>query len=255
MAWYDDRAKTQFVGTYANEKQMQWDADAALKRGWTIESTDDGSGPVIGEEPEARAERKQGKITVTYVRAQDWLVNREREITRDIQNEASRAADAREARLVKAGSELEHAETVFRACADDVAAPADDNREHAERDLLRALKDVIVRRKTALKAVDEAISAMQAAVAVGAAEFARSSSTHQQTREVWVARLGVEEQLLERQETVARLARDWQSAWTRRRMAEDELRKRSAEFDARDAVLVAGIGPRTEALNAVRALD
>ena len=38
-------------------------------------------------------------------------------------------------------------------------------------------------------------------------------------------------------------------------MAEEELRKRSAEFDGRDAALVSGLEPRGEALRAVQALD
>ncbi|MEO8540307.1 MAG: hypothetical protein ABI577_11245 [bacterium] len=256
MAWYDDRAKTQFVGTYANEKQLQWDAEAAKKRGWTIQSTDDGSDQVIGLDPEvAKAARGKAKITVTFIREQDWLVNREREISSAVQNEAARTADGKEARLVKADSDLQRAEETFASRADAVAAPAEAQREQVERELLGAVKDVLTRRRTALKAIDEAIEAMKAAVAVGASEFARSAANHQQTREAWLVRLKAEEQLLERQESVARLAKDWKTAWDRKRMAEEELRKRSADFDSRDTTLDAGTLPRDEALKTVRLLD
>lgn len=255
MAWYDDRAKTQFVGTYANEKQFQWDADAARKRGWTIETVDDGSAHVIGEDPEQARARGKGKITVTYIRDADWLANREREIASAVQNEAARAADNKEGRLVKADADLERAEELFAQRADAVSGPIEANLEQAERELLGALKEVLLRRRAALRAIDEAISAMQAAVAVGASEFARSVAQHQQTREAWLLRLKAEEQLLERQDAVARIAKDWKAAWDRKRMAEEELRRRSADFEARDTALQASLIPREEALRAVRSLD
>ena len=53
MAWYDDRSRTQFVGTYANEKQLQWDVDAARKRGWTVQVQGEGTEQTIGGEGEA----------------------------------------------------------------------------------------------------------------------------------------------------------------------------------------------------------
>lgn len=249
MAWYDDRSKTQFVGTYANEKQLQWDSDSARKRGWTIQSTEDSSEHVIGQDAEAeKAARAKPKFTVVFVREADWLENREREITSAVQSEASRAADSREARAIKASADLEGAEEVFATKIEAARAPSDSNREQAERELLGALKDCLTRRRSALKAIDEAIQSTQAAVAVGASEFARSVATHQQTREAWLVRLRSEEQLLEAQEVVARLAKDWKAAWDRKRNAEDELRKRTAEFEGRDQALGSGLLPRNEAL-------
>lgn len=255
MAWYDDRAKTQFVGTYATEKQYQWDAQAAARRGWTVESVDDGTSHVIGEDPEEAKSRQKGRITVTFVRDPDWIANREREISSAVQNEAAKAADNKEGRLVKADADLQKAEEQLRIRAVASEAPAEANREQAERELLAALKDTVMRRKTALRAIDEAITAGQAAMAVGAAEFARSVAQHQQTREAWLVRLKAEESLLERQESVARIAKDWKTAWDRKRSAEEELRKRTGEFEARDNALQASLLPREEALRALRALD
>lgn len=252
MAWYDDRTKTQFVGTYANEKQYQWDADAAAKRGWTIESVDDGSGQVIGEDPDDAKARAKSRITVTFVRDADWIANREREIAAAVQNEAAKAADNKEGRLVKADADLRRAEEQFRACALAAEDPGEAAREQAERELLAALKDTVLRRRAALRAVDEAIAAMQAAVAVGAAEFARSVAQHQQTREAWLVRLNAEESLLERQESVARIAKDWKTAWDRKRAAEEELRRRTGDFEARDNALQASLLPRDEALRVLR---
>lgn len=255
MAWYDDRAKTQFVGTYANDKQYQWDAEAAKKRGWSVQSVDDGSTPAIGEDPADLKQRARSRITVTYTRDEDWLANREKEIASAVQNEAAKAADNKEGRLVKADADLERAEETFRirvVAADD---PAEANREQAERDLLAALKDNVLKRRNALRAIDEAITAMQSAVAVGAAEFARSVAQHQQTREAWLTKLKAEEALLERQESVARFAKDWKAAWDRKRAAEEDLRKRTAEFEARDNTLQSGLLPRQEALRALLDLD
>lgn len=255
MAWYDDRAKTQFVGTYANEKQYQWDADAAAKRGWKVESVDDGSAHVIGEDPEQAKARQKNRLTVTFVRDADWIANREREIASAVQGEAARAADNKEGRLVKADADLQKAEEQLRLRAVSAEAPAEANREQAERELLGALKDTVLRRRAALRALDEAMTAAQAAMAVGAAEFARSVAQHQQTREAWLVRLKAEEALLERQESVARIAKDWKTAWDRKRAAEEEQRRRTTEFEARDNALQASLLPREEALRALRALD
>ena len=255
MAWYDDRAKTQFVGTYANDKQYQWDAEAATKRGWTIQSVDDGSSHVIGEDPEQAKARQRARLTVTFVRDPDWLANREREISTAVQNEAAKAADNKEGRLIKADADLQKAEEQLRLRAVSAEDPQEASREQAERELLAALKDTVMRRKAALRAIDEAVTAGQAAVVVGASEFSRSVSQHQQTREAWLVRLKAEEALLERQESVARIAKDWKAAWDRKRSAEEELRKRSAEFEARDNALQASLLPREEALRALRALD
>lgn len=254
MAWYDDRSKTQFVGTYANEKQLQWDAESAKKRGWTIQSTEDSAEHVIGLDAEAaeKAARARPKLTVTFVREHDWLVNRELEIASAVQNEAARVADMKEARAIKSGADLEHAEEAFAAKIEAAREPSDANREQVERELLGALKDCISRRRTAIKAIDEAIEAMQAAVVVGASEFARSASHHQQSRDLWFLRLHAEEQLLERQEVVGRLAKDWKTAWDRKHNAEEELRKRTAEFETRDGALGAVLLPRDEALRALR---
>lgn len=255
MAWYDDRTKTEFVGTYATDKQYQWDAAAATKRGWSVQSVDDGSAHVIGEDPEEAKARQKSRITVTYVRDPDWIANREREIASAVQNEAAKAADNKESRLVKADADLQKAEDLFRQRAAATEGVEEAGREQAERELLTALRDTVARRRTAMRAIDEAVSACSAAVAVGAAEFARSVAQHQQTREAWAVRLHAEESLLERQEAVARVAKDWKTAWDRKRAAEEELRRRSAEFDSRDNALAASLLPRDEALKALRGLD
>ncbi len=54
---------------------------------------------------------------------------------------------------------------------------------------------------------------------------------------------------------MARIAKDWKTAWDRKRSAEEELRKGTGEFEARDNALAASLLPREEALRALRALD
>ena len=142
MAWYDDRTKTEFVGTYATDRQYQWDAAAAAKRGWSVQSVDDGSGHVIGEDPEEAKARQKSRITVTYVRDPDWIANREREIATAVQNEAAKAADNKEGRLVKADADLQKAEELFRQRAAATEGVEEAGREQAERELLAALRGI-----------------------------------------------------------------------------------------------------------------
>jgi|GEM_PF-3135502 len=247
MAWYDDRTRTQFVGTYANEKQLQWDLEAARKRGWIVQEQAVGEVPSVAEGGVATVAPGKEKLTVTFVRDENWLAQRKEEIASTIQATAARNADAKEARVVKAASELEQAEQRFAAAREAVANAADAAREQAEKELLHHLKDVIAKRRTTLRAMDEALKEMNAAVAVGASEFARSIASHMKAQVIGEARLEAETKLLAEQELVARAAREWKDANERRRSAEEELRRRTAEFEARDAVLYDRLASRNAA--------
>ncbi|MGE3076528.1 MAG: hypothetical protein AB7N24_20880 [Dehalococcoidia bacterium] len=246
MAWYDDPSKTTFVGTYANEKQLVWDADAATKRGWTIQ-------PAAPEEEElVIGAPTKSKITVTFVRREDWLQNRKLEIATSMRESAAQAADEKEAKHVKAADELGRAEEAFAARVEAVATASDALREQAEKDVLSALKDVIARRKDALRAKDEAIKEMDAAVSVGASEFARSMSLLTREREVEAGRLEAELALLASQEQVTRAARDWRDSGDRRLAAEEQLARRVADFELKDAALIERIHARDQLLAALR---
>ena len=256
MAWYDDPNKTLFVGTYANEKQLQWEVDAATRRGWVMQERDQTQGEaIIGRESGApTAVRARGQIQVTFARAEDWLANRKLEIATALQTEAARAADAKEARLVKAEAELGNAERQFAATAETAATVADSAREQTERQLLGDLKSVIAKRQAALKALEEAIREMNDAVAVGASEFARSVASHMKAHVAGQARLEAELRLLVAQEQVARAAKEWKEANDRRRATEEELRKRTAEFEAKDDALYTRLESRNAALEEIRQL-
>jgi hypothetical protein len=246
MAWYDDRTRTQFVGTYANEKQLQWDLEAARKRGWMVQEQDGGEAQIAEGGVVTVAPGKE-KLTVTFVRDENWLAQRKEEIATAIQSTAARNADAKEARVVKAASELERAEQRFAAARETLASTNEGGREQAEKELLNLLKDVIAKRRTTLRAMEEALKEMNAAVSVGASEFARSIASHMKAQVIGEARLEAETKLLAEQELVARAAKDWKDASERRRAAEEELRKRAAEFEARDAVLSERLGARDAA--------
>jgi hypothetical protein len=248
MAWYDDRARTQFVGTYANEKQLQWDVESARKRGWVVQQQSAPGEPEIGDAGASSATPGKERLTVTFVRDENWLAQRKEEIATAIQSTASRNADAKEARVVKAASELERAEERMAAARDAVASAQDGAREQAEKEFLQVLKDVIAKRRTTLRAMDEALKEMNAAVAVGASEFARSVASHMKAQVIGGARLEAETKLLAEQELVARAAREWKDANERRRSAEEELRKRTAEFEARDSALAERLSARNGAL-------
>lgn len=261
MAWYDDQNKTQFVGTYANEKQLQWDMEAAKRRGWVVQEPGVASGeegePVIGSDESGAgvAVRVDGRLQVTYVRAEDWLTNRKQEIASAMQAEAARSADAREARFVKAAAELEKAEQELRtSLAAALSANDDPTRDQAERQLLNDLRQVISKRQTALKAMEEAIKEMQTAVSVGASEFARSIASHMKAQVAGQARLEAEQALLADQDTVARAAREWRDAHDRKRATEEELRKRTAEFETKDAALSERLASRQATLDALNSL-
>ena len=242
MPWYDDPSKTQFTGSYSNEKQYRWDLEAAAKRGWTVQPTEtEGEEPVIGEQPKTR-------LTVTFVRREDWLASRKEEIARSLTETASRSADEKEARHVKAADELRRSEEQLDARIASLSTVDDSGREQAERDVLGALKEVMLKRRNALRAKDEAIKEMDAAVAVGAGEFARSMSLLIRSREQEAARLDAESALLASQEVVTRAAKDWKDAAERRRAAEEQLRKREAEFDVRDEALKARMSERDRLL-------
>lgn len=257
MAWYDDQTKTEFVGTYANEKQMQWDVDAAKRRGWAVQGFSAGnpevSEAVIGAEggsapPFGGAARGKARITVTFVREADWLAQRKQEIANAILGTAAKAADAKEARVVKAEADLERAEKRFAETAAAAAVASDANREQIEREFLRDLREMIARRQTAVKALDDAIREMNDAVTVGASEFVRSVANHTKSHATSVVRLEAEQKLLAVQELVARAAKEWKDAGDRRRSAEEELRKRTVEYEAKDAVLYDRLGARNSAL-------
>lgn len=252
MAWYDDAAKTEFVGSYANEKQLKMDSEAAAKRGWKIQevqpSFDDvdpgGSGAFPGT-------RGKDRFSVTFLRDPDWLVRRQEEIANAIQGNAARAADEKEARLVRTDAELREAEQQFSSKLDAATTATGGDRESTERDVLRTLKNVIAKRQAVIKAVDEALTAMEAALAVGAVEFARSIAKHQDSRAVHASRLESEWHLLEVQEDLARAAREWCTAGDRKLAAEEEARKRTAEFDAENRLLQALLADRTRALGSL----
>ena len=261
MAWYDDQNKTQFVGTYANEKQLQWELEAAKRRGWVVQEPGAAGGEsgehVIGANG-AGADgvvHINGRLQVTYVRADDWLSNRKQEIATAMQSEGARAADAKEAKFVKAADELEKAEQKFRASLEAALASNEDPaRDQAERQLLNDLRQVIARRQSALKAMEEAIKEMQTAVSVGASEFARSIASHMKAQVAGQARLEAEQALLAAQDVVARVAKDWRDAHDRKRATEEELRKRTADFEGKDSALNERLTARQTALDALNAL-
>lgn len=254
MAWYDDQNKTEFVGTYASEKQLQWDVEAARRRGWVVQvpiSEQDGEAVIGGgpSEPGAgAATATKGRITVTFVRAEDWLANRKEELAAALQAEAARAADAKEARFVKAAAELDKAEAAFKATLEAVATVPDTQREPLERQMLGDLRQVITKRQATLKAMEEALKEMNTAVAVGASEFARGIASHMKAQVAHQARLEAEQKLLQAQEQVARAAKEWKESSDRRRSAEEELRRRTAEFEGKDATLYDRLGLRNAAL-------
>jgi chromosome segregation ATPase len=254
MAWYDDRSRTQFVGTYANEKQLQWDVDAARKRGWSVQESGEGPEFTIGGEGEAVPASATGRLTVTFVRDEGWLTQRKEEITEAIVGTASRNADAKEAKLVKAEADLEKAEQRFADSRAAAAAVTEGPREHTEKQMLSDLKDLISKRRTQLRALEDALKEMNAAVSVGANEFARSIASHLKARVVGEARLEHETKLLQEQELVARAAKEWKDAHDRRRSAEEELRRRTAEFEAKDTALNERFTARDAAFTGLDAL-
>ena len=257
MAWYDDQNKTLFVGTYANEKQFQWDKEAAERRGWVVQEPGAAEGeedePIIGADESAAdggAVRAKGRMEVTFVRAEDWLSSRKEEIATALQSDAARAADAKEGRFVKAAADLEKAEQEMKQSLEAaLASTSDPTRDIAERQLLNDLRQVIVRRQATLKATEEAIREMQSAVSLGASEFARSIASHMKAQVAGQARLEAEQSVLAAQEHVARAAKDWREANDRRRAAEEELRKRTADFEAKDAGLDEHLVTRNAALD------
>jgi hypothetical protein len=86
---------------------------------------------------------------------------------------------------------------------------------------------------------------------VGAAEFARSMAMLTREREVEARRLEAELALLASQEHVTKAARDWRDSGDRRLAAEDQLAKRIADFELKDAALLEKIHVRDGLLSAI----
>jgi hypothetical protein len=256
MPWYDDRTRTEFVGTYASPKQLQWDVDLAARRGWTVQPEVIGSGgtATLVDVGAPATSSKGERITVTFVRSPDWLAKREREISDEMIAEATHAADEKEARLVKALDVLSRSEQAFTAAVQHAAEAEGPAREQAERLLLAALKDLVLRRQQALRSLSETIREMDAAVAVGAAEFATTVASYRRSLELSSVRLEYETQLLETQEALTRTVRSWREAFDRKQTAEAELAKRTAEFESRDSTLKDDARARDGALNALPTL-
>ena len=248
VVWYDDRSRTEFVGSYANSKQFQRDREMAARRGWFVQGDEEAPG-------EGPATASINKITVTFLRSHDWLANREREIADGLLTAAAKVADDKEAKLVRAQEALERAERVFIGrCPTDLTTDGP-GWVQAERELLQALKGMISNRQLVLRALDETVKEMAAAVALGASEFAPALSKYQRARESGIARLDSELHLLHGQEFVARSAKEWLGASDRLRAAEAEVRKRSTEFEVREADLSARLNARNDALKALTPID
>ena len=248
MAWYDDRSRTEFVGSYANSKQFERDFQVAAKRGWFVRGSEEG--PSAGS-----ASSSSNKITVTFLRSPDWLAHREREIAEDLRSGAARVADDKEAKLVGALEALQHAEMVFVSRRTAGLADVGPGRVQAERELLGALKSVMSKRHVVLRTLDETVKEMAAAVALGASEFAPALSRYQRAREIGIRRLESEGELLREQEQVARSAKEWLGASDRQQAAEAELRKRTAEFEVREADLAARVDARNDALQSLTPIE
>jgi DNA-binding transcriptional ArsR family regulator len=244
VAWYDDRSRTEFVGSYTNPRQFQRDLQMATSRGWFV--GDDQPVTTIGA-----VGPSNDRVTVTFRRSPDWLAAREREMDASLRAAATRTADDKEAALVTAQEALARAEQVFASLSstppptDRLASAA------AEQALLAACKDMVVKRRRVLRALDETVREMAPAVALGVSEFAFALSRHQRALETTAARLDSELELLRGQEAVARAAREWQGASDRQQTAADALRKRTAEVEAREAELVERLAARNSALKAL----
>jgi hypothetical protein len=244
VAWYDDRSRTDFVGSYANSKQFQRDLQMAARRGWFVQGNE--PGPSAGTTSASNT-----KITVTFLRSPDWLANREREIADDLVSGAAKVADDKEARLVGAQEALERAERVFASRRPTDLTADGPGWVQAERELLGALEGMISKRRLVLRALDETVKEMATAVALGASDFAPTLSRYQRARESGIARLESELHLLRGQELVARSAKEWLGASDRQRAAEAELRKRTTELEVREADLAFKVKARDDALEAL----
>jgi hypothetical protein len=198
--------------------------------------------------------RSKDRLSVTFERDPDWLTRRQEQITNAIQGNAARTADEKEAKLVRADAELRDAEDQFSSRLDTALTANGSERDQAEREALRTLKNVVARRQAVLKAMDEALAAMNSALAVGATEFARSIAKHHDSHAAHLSRLESELHLVEVQEDLARAAKEWRTASDRKFAAEEELRKRSAEFDAEENLLQALLADRKRALGSLPAL-
>lgn len=248
MAWYDDRSRTEFVGSYANSKQFQWDLQMAAKRGWFVQANEGGAGA-------GSAAASNNKITVTFLRSPDWLANREREIADKLLSAAARVADEKEAKLVGAQEALERAERVFASRRPTDLTADGPGWVQAERELLGALKGMISKRRLVLRALDETVKEMATAVALGVSEFAPALSRYQRAREREIARLESELHLLRGQELVALSAKEWLGASDRQQAAETELRKRTTELEVREADLASKVDARDDAVKALTPAD
>ncbi len=99
MAWYDDKNKLTYVGTYKNEKDATKEAEEAAKNGWMPQgaSATDGhinvgrtvTGAVLtgGLNLLIGGSRSKGKLTISYVRTPEWLSEQERGYISDIPEE------------------------------------------------------------------------------------------------------------------------------------------------------------------------
>lgn len=83
--WYQDSTRLTYVATYSSDKDAQKELEAAAHYGWTPQGTTATEGHVnVGRTLTKAvltgglglltgASRSKGKITITYVRSQEWL--------------------------------------------------------------------------------------------------------------------------------------------------------------------------------------
>lgn len=258
MAWYDDQKNTVHVAVYDREKDLRREVEAASRKGWEVQTTAGIGGHINVRRTTARvvtmgfllggASRSKDKITVTFTRDPNWLAEIQRGQASATREAAAKTADEKEAKAVKGDAELDRAEETFASRAESAMTLAERNREQTEKEMLAALKDVIGRRQAQLKNLEETVRAMSAAVGAGAAEYRHSLESYTGSRSLHIDRLRTEEALLKAQDELTKAAKEWREANDKKRQSEEELQKKTLDFEAKDSALTERLQARLAAV-------
>jgi len=243
MAWYHDRGRTTYVTTYTDEKSMRREVEEAAKFGWVPQQTAGTGGHINVGRTAGRvaltgglgllfgASRSKDKVTITFIRDERWLA-------RAAVEDACRTLEERRSKLQKSSQELMRAEELFASQVGAAMESDDLNRHRLEKDINKALKELIDTREsankhrhqllTALSSTRDAYSrAATASADVPKLPFNLDAEIDEVTQKVqWEAgRLQEEQALRQAQEQLVRAAESWQEASEKRQEAHAKLEK------------------------------
>src|SRR6266540_2906095 len=148
MAWFHDSERSTFVRVYKNEKEMQRDVEDAAEHGWIPQALAGTPGHINAGRTVTRAfvtggyglllgaSRSKDKITITFIRDDRWEARR-------LLRETMRAANDELRRIEDRRKDLDRHLASYQNALEILGQSSQWEQVEAERELLRALNNLV----------------------------------------------------------------------------------------------------------------